>query len=84
MAKKKYKVLSPLNHDGKEYRLGDSIELDIPEDHSLLGDGVIADGKAVRASKEKSETEAEAAAGDLATSDTAAAGDQTANEGEGA
>jgi hypothetical protein len=49
MAKKKYTVQTPVRHDGKDYAPNDSIELDIPDDHTLLTDGVVADGKAVKA-----------------------------------
>lgn len=72
MAKKKYNVLSPLKHDGKDYAPGESVELDISEDHYLLTDGVVADGKAVRAAKSKADAEAEAAA-----AAAAAAGNQS-------
>lgn len=51
MAKKKYTVQTPVRHDGKDYAPGESIDLDIPDDHHLLVDGVIAGGKAVKAAK---------------------------------
>jgi hypothetical protein len=56
MAKKKYTVQTPVRHDGKDYAPNDAIELDIPEDHFLLTDGVVADGKVVKAKAAKAET----------------------------
>lgn len=55
MAKKKYTVQTPVRHDGKDYAPGESIELDIPDDHHLLKDGVVAEGKAVKAKAVKTE-----------------------------
>lgn len=51
MAKKKYIVQTPVRHDGDDYAPGESIELDIPDDHFLLTEGVVAGGKAVKSAK---------------------------------
>lgn len=90
MAKKKYTVQTPVRHDGEDYAPGATIELDIPEDHPLLVDGVIAGGKAVKAAKTNEAAEAEAAAAAQAALEAeaaaaaAAVAAAAAGEGQGA
>ena len=49
MARKNYGVQSPLRHDGKDYEIGESIELEDKQAKSLVKDGVIAPGGAAPA-----------------------------------
>lgn len=96
MPKKKYTVQTPVRHDGKDYAPNDSIELDIPDDHYLLTDGVVADGKAVRSAqsaeakakaeaeaKAQAEAEAKAKAEEEVAAAAAAAAAQAGAEGQG-
>lgn len=41
MANEKYKVISPLRHDGKPYEPGAYVSLDKPDAKSLIASGVI-------------------------------------------
>lgn len=47
MAKKKYSVVFPVNHDGEKFKPGDSISLEDEHAEVLLKRGTIARGKAV-------------------------------------
>lgn len=41
MAKKTYIVVSPLNHDGKDYAPGDTVDLDIKPTDDLIRRGIV-------------------------------------------
>ena len=79
MAKKPYTVKEPLRHDGKDYAIDDSIDLDIGEDHHLLQGGIV-----VPSMKKPSKAEAEAKAlADAAVAEAAAAVvENTTGQGE--
>ncbi len=87
MAKKPYTVKEPLRHDGKDYAIDDSIDLDIGEDHLLLQGGIVVPSmkkpsKAEAEAKAKAEAEANAKA-DVAGAEAAAAVvENTTGQGE--
>ena len=52
MANKKYKVLSPLRHDGKSYKPGSYISLDEPGADWLISFGILKDTEASSKNKD--------------------------------